>query len=115
MSSTKKEAHPIRTYEEILKTGTVTLSKPFKFEDEPAISTLLLPLSKMTGIDIITVQDNFETVGNQITGPVELNKKYQAFMAAHLAGVKPEFIMALPVADFNLITLCIQRFLLGSG
>lgn len=113
--STKKETSPVRTYEEVLKTGTVTLSKPFKFEDEPAVATILFPLSKMTGADIIAAQDNYESVGNQITGPIELNKKYQAYLAAYIANVRPEFIMALPAADFNLITLCIQRFLLGSG
>lgn len=115
MPNTKKEASPVRTYEEVLKTGTVTLSKPFKFEDEPAVSTLLLPLSKITGDDIIAAQDIFEAMGNQIAGPVELNKKYQAIMAAHLSGNKPEFIMALPAADFSLITLCIQHFLLKSA
>lgn len=112
MSNVKKEVPLARSFEDVLKNGTVTLSKPHKLGDEPAISTLLLPLSKMTGEDIIAAQDNYEAMGNQITGPVDLNKRFQAYLAAHMANVKPEVIMALPAVDFNFITLCVQRFLL---
>ncbi|WP_291954278.1 phage tail assembly protein [Cloacibacillus sp.] len=52
-------------------------------------------------------------MGNSITGPCELNKKFQSFFAATLAGVKPDFIAGLPMADFSRITLYCQRFLLG--
>lgn len=114
MATNKKEPIP-RSYEDVLKTGTLTLSKPFKFEDDPEVVSILLPLSKMTGADIIAAQDNFELLGGQISGALELNKKYQAHLAAYLANVKPEFIFALPATDFSFITLCIQRFLLGSA
>lgn len=113
--STNKNNTVSRSYAEVLKTGTLTLSKPFKFEEGPEVASILLPLSKMTGADIVAAQDNFELMGGQISGPVELNKKYQAHLAAYLANVKPEFILALPVADFSFITLCIQRFLLDSA
>lgn len=101
-------------YGGILEKKVFELSAPFSFEGEPERTSLPFDLSALTGQDVIEVQEDFDALGNA-AGVIELNKRYQAFVAAKIAKVTPEYIMALPLRDFSAITLTVQRFLLSGG
>ena len=101
-------------YEGVLEKKVFEFSAPFSFEGEPERTSLPFDLSTLTGQDMIEAQEDFDALGNS-SGVVELNKRYQAFLAARVAKVTPDYIMALPVRDFSSITLLVQRFLLSGG
>ena len=42
-----------------------------------------------------------------------LNKNYQAYVAAAVMGVQPDFVFDLPAKDFTELTVFVQLFLLG--
>ena len=102
------------TYDEVLETGKYKLSRPYKFEDGPEQTVLKFPLKDMTGQHIRTAQATYETVeGRALPSLAETNKTYQAYIAAALMDVQPDFVFGLPVRDFTALTLSIQRFLLN--
>ena len=104
----------VSDYEEVLKTGEYRLSKPYKFGDGPEQKILKFPLKDMTGQHIRTAQANYETVeGRALPSLTETNKIYQAYVAAALMDVQPDFVFGLPAHYFTAITLSVQRFLLN--
>jgi hypothetical protein len=73
-----------------------------------------LDFSGIRGRDIIAYQDEYEAVtGDSISMVVELDKKFQAFVASKLAQVPYDVILDLSMKDFAVITMTVQRFLLG--
>jgi hypothetical protein len=73
-----------------------------------------LPFSAVRGRDIVEAQDEYEALaGHPVSAVLELDKKFQAYVAAKIAQVPYDDILDLPVKDFAAITLAVQRFLLG--
>ena len=105
------KAHEPNDYDVILKDGVFVLSKPYKFEGGPERTVLDFPLKDMTGQHIRTAQRHYETLEGRLTGLAELNKSYQAYIAAALMDVNPDFVFNLPAQDFTDLTTCVQRFL----
>lgn len=105
----------VSTYDEVLKTGTYRLSRPYKFEDGQEQTVIKFPLKDMTGQHIRTAQNNYEVIqGRAVLGMAELNKNYLAYIAAALMDVNPDFVFNLPVKDFERLTVYVQDFLLSS-
>ena len=98
-------------YEKVLKDGIFTLTQPYKYGDDPEITTLEFPLKELTGQHIRTAQNNYEMLEGTISEVMELNKNYQAYVAAALMKVQPDFVFNLPAKDFTAITLFVERFL----
>jgi hypothetical protein len=109
------DEEPQRTdYPTVLKKGIFCLSKPYKYGDGPEQTTLNFPLSELTGQHIRTAQSNYSVLEDDTpTGVVEFNKNYQAYVAAALMKVPPDFVFGLPAKDFTALTLMVGRFLLG--
>ena len=104
-------------YDGLKKNGQYKLLKPYKFEDGKEHTTLNFPLFKATGEDILAAEEmtaalGFATQGDQ---PIEFSKRFQAILAARVAGVVPEYIFKLPARDFTRITLMVAHFLLTTG
>lgn len=102
-------------YETVLQNGVFTLSKPYKYANGEEYTVLNFPLQEMTGQHIRSAQRNYEVVEGNLTGMAELSKIYQAYLAAALMKVPPDFVFELPVRDFTELTLFIQRFLLNAA
>lgn len=63
---------------------------------------------------VLKAQANYETVeGRALPSLAETNKTYQAYVAAALMDVQPDFVFGLPARDFTALTLSVQRFLLN--
>lgn len=73
--------------------------------------------SKLKGRDILEAQEEYEALTGTSVGfsVLELDKKFQAFMASKIAGISYDTILNLPAKDFSAVTLEVQRFLLGRG
>lgn len=72
-------------------------------------------LDNLTGMDIINAQDDFEAMGNIISGPPELNKKFLAFVLARVAKIPADAVFNMSAKDFTGLTLQVQRFLLSAA
>ncbi|MCF0247947.1 MAG: phage tail assembly protein [Synergistes sp.] len=88
----------------------IELSKEIEFEGKK-YSALDLNLDSLTGKDVV----NAESEAAAIMGrpAVDLDKIYQACVAARAAGVSVELLQALPARDFCKVTMAVQGFLLG--
>lgn len=100
-------------YEAVLRDGMLPLSKPYKYGDGPERNVLDFPLKEMTGQHIRTAQRNYEMLEGTLGSMAELNKNYQAYIAAALMGVQPDFVFDLPAVDFTNVTAMVGLFLLG--
>ncbi|NCU30038.1 phage tail assembly protein [Candidatus Saccharibacteria bacterium] len=87
----------------------IKLSKPYEFEGKK-ITELTLDFEALSGRDIIAV----ETEASSIAGrPVlDIDKTYQACLAAKAAGVVYDLILGLPAKDFIRVIGPAQNFLL---
>lgn len=103
------------SYETVLEDGVFTLSKPYKYGDGPEHNVLDFPLKDMKGQHLRTAQRNYEMLEGPLQGMAELNKSYQAYVAAALMGVQPDFVFGLPAKDFAELTVFVQLFLIGSA
>ena len=119
--STAKQPHlsdsDLSIYERLQKNEQYQLSKPYKFEDGKEHTALYFPLFKTTGEDILAAEEMTAALGYlpEGTRPVEFSKRFQAILAARVAGVVPEYIFKLPARDFTRITLMVEHFLLSQG
>lgn len=109
---TKAKKADRNDFDVVLKDGIFTLSKPYKFGDGPEHTVLDFPLKNMTGQHIRTAQRNYEMLEGPVGNVAELNKSYQAYVAAALMGVPPDFVFNLPVKDFTEMTMIVGTFLL---
>lgn len=103
------------TYDSIMKDGIFHLSRPYKYGDAQEHTDLKFPLAEMTGQHIRTAQKNYEVIEGALSGVAELNKVYQAYVAAALMGVQPDFVFGLPARDFTELTMFVQVFLIGQA
>lgn len=101
------------SYETVLKDGVFALSKPYKYGDGPERNVLDFPLKDMKGQHLRTAQRNYEMLEGSLSDMAELNKTYQAYIAAAVMGVQPDFVFDLPAKDFTELTMFVQLFLLG--
>jgi hypothetical protein len=103
-------------YETVVKDGVFTLSKPYKYGDGPERTVLDFPLNELTGQHVRAAQRTYEMVeGDSLSGMAELNKIYLGYVAAALMKVQPDFVFDLPVKDFTVLTMFLQRFLVGAA
>ncbi|TEB13362.1 phage tail assembly protein [Pelotomaculum propionicicum] len=92
---------------------TITLSRPFTFEDKE-YTEINLDLDSLTGRDLIdSEREAVVVVGPSSSPVVELSKPYSAALAAKAAKVPIEMILELPARDFTMITMTVQDFLLS--
>lgn len=105
----------LNDYEAVLQDGVFTLSKPYKYGDGPERNVLDFPLKDMKGQHLRTAQRNYEMLEGPLGNMAELNKNYQAYVAAALMGVQPDFVFDLPAKDFTELTVFVQLFLIGSA
>lgn len=104
------------TYEEVIRDGKYRLSRPYKFEGGEEHTVLKFPLKDMTGQHIRIAQRNYDVLeGRALSNLAETNKTYQAYIAAALLDVQPDFVFNLPARDFTALTVYVQRFLLRSA
>lgn len=95
-----------------------TLTRPFKFDDQE-YTELLLDFDKLSGNDMISIEREMKArkgliQPGEFIPMMELNKPYQAFVAARAAGVVPDLILALPAKEFSRITARVFGFLMAS-
>lgn len=93
---------------------TVTLRKPFTFEDKE-YKELSLDFDKLGGVDILEAEKAYIRE-NPSSGPnttvKELSKGFQVHVAAAASNVPVEVIVKLGAKDFVEVTLQTQNFLL---
>lgn len=89
----------------------VKFKDPFDFEGKK-YEGIDLNLDALTGRDLI----NAESESTAIMGrpAIDLDKTYQACIAARAASVPVDMILSLPARDFSHITSEVQSFLLGA-
>jgi hypothetical protein len=88
---------------------TITLNKPFVYEDQE-FTEIKLDLDSLTGEDMISAARESKALGDTSTVP-ELSKTYLAVVSAKAAKVPVDMIVALPAKDFSKITMATQNFL----
>lgn len=87
----------------------ITLSKEVTFEGQE-YSELQLDLEALTGRDLVSAEaEAFSMTGRPAT---DLDKTYQACVAARAAKVLSDMILSLSAKDFAKITSMVQTFLL---
>lgn len=84
---------------------------PITFEDKE-YKELVLDFDGLSGKDMVAAEKETRLLGDN--PPVlELNKTYQAVVAAKAAKVKVDLVMDLPAKEFTKVTLLAQSFLLN--
>lgn len=89
-----------------------TFAKPFTFEGQE-VKELTLNFDDLSGDDIIACDRQYraEQRGGISLAP-EMDKAYQAYVAAKAAGVHVNLIRAAKAKDFTALTLRARNFLL---
>lgn len=87
----------------------IKLSKEFEFEGKK-YTELTIDFDKLTGRDIIAAEK--EASGFAGRPVLDIDKTYQAVIAAKAAGVVSDLILDLPACDFVSVTGAAQDFLL---
>lgn len=88
---------------------TIKLSKPFEFEGK-TYTEIELDLDGLTGRSLIDAEREAAAVMGRPS--VDIDKVYQACVAAMAAGMPYDALTALPAKDFTRITGAVQAFLL---
>lgn len=89
----------------------ITFSKPFSYEGKE-YEDLTLDIENMTGEDLESVERLLVTTGTPAPSVPELNKTFQALLAARAAKVPIEMIRALPARDYSKVTIAVGNFLM---
>jgi len=89
----------------------ITLSKEFEYKGE-FVTDLDLDLEGLTGNDCIAAQEDL-LAGGIVSVAWEMDKRYQAALAARALKIPVEDVKDLPLRDFTLITIQVSNFLLG--
>lgn len=87
------------------------LSKEIEFECIK-YTTLNIDLDALTGRDLVSAES--ETLSLTGRPATDLDKTYQACVAARASKVPSDMILSLPAKDFARITSEVQTFLLGA-
>lgn len=85
-------------------------SRPFVFE-EREVKSIYMDLDSLTGRDVKRVIQSLPPE-DQAAPVIELNKTFQAALAAYAADVPIELIEAASIKDYSAITLKVMDFLL---
>ena len=99
-------------YGDILASGRYKLRKPVKNGDEE-IDEIFLPFRELTGADLLSAQEDFETLRYDTNKIPELDRKYLAFLVSKVARLPFETICALSAKDFTVVTMVASGFLLN--
>ena len=89
---------------------TITLSKEVEFEGKK-YTELSMDYDKLTGRDIMSAEKEASVVAGRPV--VDVDKTYQAVLAAKASGVVSDMIFNLPAKDFVSVVGTAQDFLLG--
>lgn len=90
---------------------TIHLTKPMSLNGE-AVSELALNFDALTGADLVAAESEARATGDN-TPFIAASMRYQAAVAARMAGCPVDDILALPAADFKNIIAPVVRFLLA--
>ncbi len=85
--------------------------KPFEYEGIK-YETMDFNFEKLTGDDIIAIEDELEAEGKSFVIPA-FSSRYKIKLAARAAGIGSDVLTALPVGDFNAIAGKANAFLNG--
>lgn len=85
-------------------------SRPFVFEGRD-VKSIYMDLDSLTGRDVKRVIQSLPPE-DQAAPVIELNKTFQAALAAYAADVPIELIEAASIKDYSAITLKVMNFLL---
>lgn len=85
-------------------------SRPFVFEGRD-VKSIYMDLDSLTGRDVKRVIQSLPPE-DQAAPVIELNKTFQAALAAYAADVPIELIEAASIKDYSAITLKVMDFLL---
>lgn len=93
----------------------VRFSKPLSFEGK-TYDGVNLNMAGITGEDIEKAEAEFISLNPTLAAQTplkDLNKSFQAIVAAKAAGVPPQLIRSLPATDYGKLTMKVQVFLLS--
>jgi len=89
---------------------TIKLSKEVEFEGKK-YTELSVDYDKLTGRDLMSAEREASVLAGRPV--VDIDKTYQAVLAAKAAGVISDMIVNLPAKDFVAVVGTAQDFLLG--
>lgn len=87
----------------------IEFKKPVVFEGK-TYNGVELKLDALTGRDLISAES--EAAALMGRPAIDVDKTYQACVAAKSSGVPVDMLLGLPAKDFNGITSAVQSFLL---
>jgi Phage tail assembly chaperone proteins, E, or 41 or 14 len=91
------------------------LSKPIKIDGKD-LTEIGLDLENLKGKDLMELETAFRRAYRGEYVPVlNIDSRYQAFVAGRASGINPEDLGELYAPDFAAMCAEVQNFLLGSG
>lgn len=90
---------------------TIHLTKPMTFKGAE-VSEFVLDFEALTGADLVASESKARAMGDN-TPVIAASVRYQAAVAACMAGCPVDDILALPAADFKAVISPVMRFLLA--
>lgn len=90
---------------------TIHLTKPMTLKGAE-VSELALNFDALTGADLVAAESEVRAMGDN-TPFIAASMRYQAAVAARMAGCPVDDILALPAEDFKNIIAPVVRFLLA--
>lgn len=90
---------------------TIHPTEPMAFKGAE-VSELALDFDALTGADLVAAESEASAMGDN-TPFIAASMRYQAAVAARMAGCPVDDILALPAADFKAVISPVMRFLLA--
>lgn len=98
--------------EKIVKEGRYTLAAPIKIGGEE-VTELSVPFSEVRGRDLVEAQSEYETIAGTIVQANVADKGFHAYLVSRVAKIPYDVMLDdVGIADFNMLTLAAQYFLL---
>lgn len=94
------------------KKAIYTLKKPVTIDGQNYTEVDLSDLDKLTGEDILAIEQEMQSDGFVIAGMAELSKAYLLYIAARAAKINVQILKKFPISDISKITAMAQTFLL---
>jgi hypothetical protein len=94
---------------------TVTLSKITKVNGSE-LSEINLDLDSLKGKDLMELETGFRMLHrNEYIPVLNIDARYQAFVAGRVCGINPDDLGELTAPDFVAVCSRVQNFLLSAG
>ena len=94
---------------------TITLSRPTQINGSE-ITEIQLDLENLKGRDLIELESGFRKLyRGEFIAALNLDSRYQAFVAGRACGINPDDLGDLYAPDFVVVCSEVQSFLLSAG